>query len=652
MRAIAVLAVVFYHAGLPFLPGGYVGVDIFFVISGFLITSHLVGALNRDGHVGLASFYARRIRRILPASVFVLLMTLMAAFIWIPPQLMRDVWRGAVATALYIPNLYFAATGTDYLAEVTPSVFQHYWSLGIEEQFYLVWPLLLIFGWKFVKSKKNFVYVIVALVIISFVAGAIATSWRQPWAFFLLPFRAWELGLGGVVALVLKWRPDIIGPKLAILLGWLGVGAMILPIFVFSDRTVFPGYWAALPAVGSALVVLVGGTGGKGAPGQVLSSPTLGVIGTISYSLYLIHWPALTIPQIAVGYSHPIPLWINLSIAIACVPLSWLVYRLIEDPMRSASFWRKARPRRTLMSAGFIAIFSIAIASGFYGYTMSRPLHDDRTVQATEVSTYPVGTAYVPQNMKPTLKNVSNDLSPVSKDGCHRSPSETSLEGCVYGDPKGGRVVLFGDSHAAQWYPALHPYAASRGYAVESRTKSACPSISATTVFEGNVYHNCDEWRDAVIERINQEEPTLVVLSNFGGLDLKSGGDKGKAWEAALVETIQRIDAPVVVIGDTPSMGETPALCLSKNLHDTQKCSVKRAKALSSPTRKAEREAVAAAGAAYIDLTDLLCNEKTCDPIIGNTLVYRDDNHLTATFSALLAPALGRELDGVLERRY
>lgn len=649
MRAIAVLAVVLYHAGLPYLPGGYVGVDIFFVISGFLITSHLVRSLEQHGRIQLADFYAKRVRRILPASVLVLILTVLASIIWLPSQLFQDVWRGAVATAVYLPNVYFAIKGTDYLAETTPSVFQHYWSLGIEEQFYILYPLLLLACWKIFKNKRSVLYVVLVCVTVSFLAGLYATSWNQPYAFFLLPFRAWELGVGGLVAIVLSRRASIVPRRYAGPVGWLGLAIMVTPIFTFSDSTVFPGYWAAIPTVGAALVILAGATRSAHGPGKLLSARPMIWVGGISYSLYLVHWPALTIPQIAAGYNHPLPLWVTLLVAVASVGAAAAIYRYVENPLRTARLWRDARPRRSLLSAVSLAVVSAVIATLGYVYVEHRPSSDGREATHLTATLHPEGTAYVPSNMRPSLENVDRDLSPVSKDGCHRKPAETSLEGCIYGDPDGEHIVLFGDSHAGQWFPALLPFAEANGFTIESRTKSGCPSSSATTVFNDSVYRLCDDWRDAVIDRINAESPDLVVISNYGDLVLEEEGDRGTIWREALEETIDRIDAPVVVIGDTPSVGETPALCLSQNLNNAQKCAVDREFALSSVTRESERSAAAAAGADFIDLTDYICNDKTCDPIFGNVLVYRDDNHMTATFSELLSPVLAEKLEEVLD---
>ena len=238
LRAIAVLAVVLYHAGIPFLSGGYVGVDVFFVISGYLITTHLLEGLERDGQIRFASFYAKRARRILPAAFIVLILTVVSALIWMPPLLMQELWRGAVATALYVPNVLFAIEGTNDLAEEAPSMFQQYWSLGIEEQFYLVWRLLLDLKWRWARSKRTLLMMLLALVTISFVACIALSFWMQPWTFFLLPTRAWELGVGGIVAFLVLRRPSLIPVRLASGAGWVGILLMVAPMTVPPTRLV------------------------------------------------------------------------------------------------------------------------------------------------------------------------------------------------------------------------------------------------------------------------------------------------------------------------------------------------------------------------------------------------------------------------------
>jgi len=640
LRAIAVGVVVLYHAGVPVLRGGYVGVDVFFVISGFLITSHLLRTLDRTGRVEFAQFYARRARRILPASFVVLVLSVIAAVLWYPPLLMEQVWSGRIATALYVPNYLFAVNGTDYLAETTPSLFQHYWSLGIEEQFYLVWPLLLTLGWMLVKSHRTRFILLIALVGVSFASGVFLTYESQPWAFFSLPTRAWELGVGGIAAFLLARRPPPLPGAAAAIAGWIGVLGIVLAAVLFDSSTPFPSYWAAVPVAATALVIISGSTGHNLGPERMLSTRPMLFIGAISYSLYLVHWPALQIPEVSAG--QRLPLWLTVMIALACVPLAWALYKWVESPARNAPILSTARPRRSLMLAGAASVTAIVVATGAYAYSETRPLYITRVAEAIPASAPPVFTTFVPSNLTPTLRDASGDQPVIYADDCHLGFSETGVEGCVYGDPAAPRIALLGDSHAAQWFPALFPAAQDHGYAIEVHTKSACPAISATVLRDGVPYRECDQWRSAAIDYLNSTRPSLVMLASYGTYELD--GETIDEWGEALTSTLNKLESPVVVIADTPNMGITPAICLSANLADIDPCAIPRDAALSAPTRPLEVAAAENAGAPYLDLTDYLCGPTSCQAITGNTLIYRDEHHITATYSAQLSAPLWEAL--------
>ena len=644
LRAIAVAAVVLYHAGVPFLPGGYVGVDIFFVISGFLITSHLLRGLERTGRVSFASFYARRARRILPASFTVLLLSVVAAMIWYPPLLMGEVWKGAVATALYVPNYLFAVNGTNYLAETTPSLFQHYWSLGIEEQFYLLWPLLLFLGWAVVKSRRVRFTLLIVIVAASFFAGIYLTYESQPWAFFSLPTRAWELGVGGIVAVALSRRSALLAGPAAAIAGWVGVGCIALTVVTFSSSTPFPGFWAAVPVVATALVILAGASSAKLGPNSLLSTRPMLFIGAISYSLYLVHWPALLIPEVASGGA--LPLWVTLLIAVACIPVAWGLYAWVENPARNAPFLAKARPRRTLWIAAASSAAAILVATLAYGISEARPLSIDQVAQPVQASAPPTYTSYVPSNLSPSLRAATDDQPDIYADGCHAGFPDTVPKGCVYGDDGAPRIVLLGDSHAAQWFPAVFDYAQSIGYAVQVYTKSACPAISTTVIRDGVPYSECDVWRENAIAAINSERPALVIVASYGREETQRQveGD----WGDALRKTLDSIAAPTAVMVDTPYMGTSPSICLSAHLNDTEACAVPRADALNAPTRQLEARAATSAGVPLLDMTDYICDPETCGTIVGNTLVFRDEHHITAAYSAMLAAPLGAAIEPLL----
>ncbi|QIG39889.1 acyltransferase family protein [Microbacterium sp. 4R-513] len=648
LRAIAVGAVVLYHAGLPFLPGGYVGVDIFFVISGFLITTHLLGSLTREGRIRFGSFYARRARRILPASFLVLLLSVVAALIWYPPLLIEKVWRGAVATALYVPNYLFAMDQTDYLAQSTnPSLFQHYWSLGVEEQFYLVWPALLGLAWAVVRSKRALFWVLVAVVAASFVSCVWFTFQSQPIAFFWLPTRAWELGVGGLVAFLLLRRERVASPAVAPVLGWLGIAAIGASVALFSSKTLFPGAWAALPVLGTALVIAAGATPHRLGPGRMLSVRGMVLVGTISYSLYLVHWPALVIPESVVRGG--LPLWATLLIALACVPVAWAMFRFVEDPMRRAPWLTRARTRRTLIGAAIGSVACLLVATGAYAVADTRSLNVAEEASAPAIQDPPQGTDFVPENLRPSLREADESLPQVYADDCVRGIAATDAGDCLYGDPAAPRIVLFGDSHAAHWFPALDAFALSAGYAVEVHTKSSCPYATIESTRRGTPYPQCAEWRKAVIEAVNASDPVIVLLAGYSDPDLAPGvKDDVATWEAAYGATLDAITVPKAVIADTPDIREDPAPCLSAHLSDAEVCGQPRSVALQDASREAAAKAAAARGVPLLDFNDYLCTADWCPPIIGDALVYRDSHHMTAAFSALLGGVMGEKLRPLL----
>lgn len=645
LRALAVGLVVLYHGGLPFLPGGYVGVDVFFVISGFLITTHLLQRLERTGHVGFADFYARRARRILPASLLVVALTVIAALVWMPPLLMKEVFFGAVATALYVPNILFGLQGTNYLAESTPSVFQHYWSLGIEEQFYLLWPLLLLVVVRFLPGRRRLTVILTLLTAASFAAGLWLTFQNQPWAFFGLPTRAWELAVGGIVAVVALNRESVLPPRVSAVVGWAGVAGVVVAALAYSETTQFPGVAAALPVVATAAVILAGSGPAPYGPATILSLRPLLFIGTISYSLYLVHWPLLVIPQAAVGFEHPLPLWITLALSLTAVPLAWLLYRWVETPARDARWLTAFRPRRTLFAAAAASVLVVGLTTGGYAFSAAKPLHEAATVAASEPSDPPALTSFVPANLEPSLRAASDDQPRIYDDGCHLGFDATTPKDCVYGDPAAPRIALFGDSHASQWFPALWSYAQANGMSLEVHSKSSCPSADAELLRNAVPYTACSRWREAVLERLAATPPALVVLANYEKVSYASpSGDDVADCTAALERTLSRIEAPTVVMADTPDLGTTPSVCLSAHLDAALDYGRDRSTAVAQVYRDAERAAAAAHGAVFIDLTDYLCTTDECGPIVGDTLAYRDAHHLTATFSAQLAGPLTSQL--------
>lgn len=643
LRAIAVSLVVLDHAGVPGFSGGYVGVDIFFVISGFLITSHLLRQVERTGRVSFAEFYARRARRLLPAALTVVALSVVAGVLFLPPLVSRGLWTDAVAAALYVPNILFADRGVNYLAETAPSIFQHYWSLGVEEQFYLVWPLVLVVLWRVTRGRRLWLSIAV-LVALSFAACLLVASRQQPYAFFLLPTRAWELGAGALLAVVATagWRRTT-----RVALSWVGLALMIAAGVLYSDATKYPG-WATLVPVAGAALVIAAATDDRSGAGRVLGLRPLRFLGDISYSLYLVHWPIIVIPQLAQGPSHPVPLGVNLTLVVASVGVAWLLYHGVENPGRTWTWLVSARPARTGAAVVVASGLVVAVASAGVAVARQLPLDAGRPAPEARIAQPPQFTDYVPSDLAPSLLAASGDNPELYASGCHLSFTATDATGCSFGSGE-RTVALFGDSHAAQWFPGIKAAAEDLGIKVVSYTKSSCPSVEIPTSRGGNRYRECDVWRAAVVKRIRSTSPDLVLISNFGRPGDESA-EAAAAWQEGLQSTIDKIGTgpKVAVVSDTPDLGETPSSCLSAHLEDTRACGVPSTQQRAAKARAADRAAAQQTGSTYLDLLPYLCDDTTCTPVIGQYLVYRDQHHLTATFSEALAPVWKKRLQELL----
>ncbi|EFG76431.1 acyltransferase, partial [Mycobacterium parascrofulaceum ATCC BAA-614] len=363
LRAVAVIAVVLYHAGIPGVTGGYVGVDVFFVISGFLITGLLFREVSATNTVALGRFFAARARRLLPAAAVVGVVTAVGAAVVLPPLQARSVFLDGIASALYVGNYRFATQGTDYLTPHAASPFQHYWSLGVEEQFYLVWPMLIIAtAWlvRRVPALRGATPYAVALGLVGAASLAAAVLWTRtspPWAFFSLPTRAWELAAGGLVALSIgHWR------RLSLLTGaiagWGGLALIVLTCTQLRAGTPYPGTAALLPVLGTALVVGGGSvTGGLGA-GRLLCRPAMRAIGRISYSWYLWHWPVLLLMPALLG--EPAGLPARLAATAVSAGLAMITLHLVENPGRFAAALRRSATASLAVAGGASAVAACA----------------------------------------------------------------------------------------------------------------------------------------------------------------------------------------------------------------------------------------------------------------------------------------------------
>ena len=627
LRAIAVLLVVAYHAGVPGVGGGYVGVDVFFVLSGYLITGLLVREAEATGTVALGAFYARRARRLLPAVLVVLVAVVAVGAAVFAPFEQIELARSAWATAAYVSNVHFARGQTDYLgaaSETNP--FLHTWSLAVEEQFYLAWPLVvmvglgvLAFGTRVrrgaVPSRRRLVWTMTAIAAASFALCVALTATRQPWAFFLSPPRAWEFALGALGALVAA------RPRIDTLLGPLGLVGILASAVAFGAETPFPGWAAALPVLSTVAVLRAAAARPDGRLARGLGARPLQTLGRLSYSWYLWHWPALVVGAALVPH---VGLGGRVALAAASLGPAWASYRFVEGPVRHSAFLAR-RPRAALALAGVATVVGVALALGWGRF-------------ATHAAEDP---------SQRHVRSARADLPALYASGCHAGFEVVAADvaGCLSGDDRAGRtIVLLGDSHAAQWQPALENLAESRGWRLVSLTKSSCPAVDAPlySTFLRRTYTECAAWRRSALAAVGTLRPALVVVTSEVGRDL--GDDVWEAGTGRVLASLRTSGARVVLLRDTPAAPFDVLTCLARHVWrggraETAACSF--AGRDPRPTVwAAQRRAAARTGVATADLTEAVCPGGTCNATRSGRITWRDRHHLTTTAAQALAPAL------------
>ncbi len=683
LRAVAVIAVVFFHAGVPGVGGGYIGVDVFFVVSGFLITGLLWREASTTGAVGLATFYGARARRLLPAAVTVIVATCVASVVLLPPLQARSVIGDGIASALYAGNYRFAIQGTDYLtADAPPSPLQHYWSLGVEEQFYLLWPALIIgTAWLLARLARRtgvgasrsvvpYVLVLGVLATVSFMVSLAWTDTWPSWAYFSLPTRAWELAVGGLIALTATaWR-HLPGPSAAVV-GWGGLALIVVTCTQIGEETPYPGTTALLPVLGTALVIGAGCATTELGVGRVLSKPAMRAIGRLSYSWYLWHWPVLLLAPALVG--QPLGLAGRLAMVVVSFVLAILTLHLVENPVRFATSLT-ASAQRSLVAGGVLTALAVAACLVLL---MVSPVPVGQGTAAAPVAIVPAApTVGAPPPMSvrdqvlaavaksaaggPVPANLTPALSAIAKpdvfvNGCVLSWRDVAQPDCVSGDAAAPTTVaLVGDSHAAMWQPALEPYAQERHWRLETMSKVLCPFLDLPTnsPYLGRKFTECEQWRGSVMARLFKEKPQVIVLD----MSRRYGADFGftsydQAWLDRLtlvVKTLRRTGAKVLVVSQVPDPHGTVPTCVSAHMDNAIACAPSRADGLNDAGMAAESAATAAGGGQYMNLSELFCTAGRCPVIVGNTLVFRDDNHITTEYAQVLAPLLTEMIERAL----
>ncbi|MFD0312765.1 acyltransferase family protein [Streptomyces flavalbus] len=664
LRGLAVSLVVLAHVGVPGVTGGYVGVDVFFVISGFLITTGLLHEADRTGTLSLRRFYARRALRILPLATLVLLATLGGCVLFASKIRHAELTGDALSSAAYVMNLDLAVTGTDYLREgQAPSPFQHYWSLSVEEQFYLLWPLLLLSAVRIARRRPLVrALPLLTLCAVSFLLAVHTTAASPSWGYFGPHTRLWELGCGGLLACcagALTRLPRSVAAACA----WLGLAAIVASAVLYDDQTPFPGHHALLPVLGAALVI-----GGGCHPSPPAASRLLGLrpatwLGDVSYGWYLWHWPLLMLAPDALGQEASLLLGVELS--VVALLLAWLSLHLVERPLRGLAPLRR-RPRAavafgvglsaTAACAALVAsCLPPAISTGVDAPELRRALATAQDPRARLTGLLAAPPSGLPGNLSPALPDVKHQESAVYRDGCHVDYAAVRSPECRYGDPVAERVVvLYGDSHAAQWFPALDALSRRHGWRLVSLTKASCKTADVTTVHRGQPYTACDTWRAHALRRIAHLRPALVVTSSSeAGTPAHRLDDPPREWTAGYERVFRRLTAAadrVVVLLDNPWPKGDPVECAARHPLRLRSCEHPAREAVRDPVRReATRRAGRHAGAVVVDPLRWLCSGGgRCPVVVGETFVYRDASHVAESYAAALAPVWERELNPFL----
>jgi peptidoglycan/LPS O-acetylase OafA/YrhL len=658
LRAIAVVLVLLEHAGLSLVSGGFIGVDVFFVLSGFLITGLMLKEIESTGRISIVQFYARRARRLLPAGTLVLSLTVIASYLWLGGARADRVAEDARWSALFASNFRFIQQGTDYLdAQLPPSPLQHFWSLAVEEQFYAVWPLVMMlvaFTFKRIALRLRLAIALTAIIAASLVWSIHQTSVDGTAAYFS-PFpRASELAAGALLAVSAPWLvrlPRRIGPVIS----WGGVAAIFLISLTFSSSTIFPGYAVMAPVFAAVLVV----AGGSIAPGEgaekLLRLKPFQLIGKVSYSLYLWHWPILVIAAGKAG--HDLSVEENLLLCLVALGLSAITYVLIENPVRNATSLKQHTP---LASIGLgVALVALAFGlSTWYIQTQSTP--GEAIVADAEVQQFPLEEDIISAvaagvdvtswpDQPPRIANLA-----YSKD-CNVTRADTNSSACEFGDLNGSTTaVIYGDSHAAMWVPALDAIGKQAGIKFVQLTKPGCPSIDFTIYSQTlkREYTECDEYRAFALSKIAELQPDVVLLSN-AYRDVKYSDD-GKAssdgvsdvWMKGLTSIIEQIQpnaGRIVVIGDMAYPNFSGIDCLTANPGNVGACNTPRSDAVDEDHNTLEGETAIAAGATYVDTIPWFCTDTVCPAVIGGLTVHRDSYHTGENYVVFLAQALAEK---------
>lgn len=678
LRAVAVLAVIADHL-FAWPVGGFIGVDIFFVISGFLITGILIREQEKTGRISFRNFYRRRVRRILPIAVLVLAATVGASWLLFLSGRPQSVTVDAIWSVLFSANWHFAINGTDYLKADGPvSPLQHFWSLSVEEQFYVLWPWLVVLllgtlptrmGWNLRSARRALGAAMVVVCAVSFSWALWETQTATTVAYFSTYSRAWELGVGALLAVAatsLQNLPRYLRP----ILGWIGLAGIAFGLFFVNAATAFPAPGALVPVLATALLIAAG-TGGTQRFMVPLTNRISRYVGDISYSLYLWHFPVI----ILVAAVLPPDALYNAVVLVVMAALSVLSYHFIEDPIRRSSWLEPAssrrRPKTKLadnekLKLSMLAVLGIATVA-MCAVALQEPKVPDAAPLVKPAAVAGASTAATPavSDMQasvvaalsmddfPTLNPILADLASakapeLTQEGCLNPTSLDTPAWCNFGDATATKkAVVVGDSIALSYLPGIRAALEPQGYNIHGVGLSSCPfaNVSIVNDYPGTA-ERCNSGHAAIYQQILDITPNLVIVSDatigISKLASKvSGGPAEAEWAAGMKDALTKISASgarVVVLSPNPP-GLSADKCVTK--FSKPKDCVATISDTWRSKKLADVKGAAAVKATYVDTSSWFCSGRGSCPLFASGIPMRwDDTHLTKDYSRLLAPQI------------
>jgi peptidoglycan/LPS O-acetylase OafA/YrhL len=646
LRAVAVALVVVYHLWPRALPGGFVGVDVFFAISGFLITGLLLREVDRRGTLSPTAFWARRVRRILPASLVTLLFCALATMALVPLDYWARFLAEVRASVLYAQNWHLARTAVDYFAQAAsgPSPEEHFWSLSVEEQFYLVWPLLLVLAAR--GGRRALAGTMLALTAASLVYSLADTAASQATAYFVTPTRAWEFGAGGLLALLGDLRGSVAARAV---LTWSGLAMIALAAALYSDRTPFPGSAAILPILGALFVI------SAGLPARPLALKPVQFLGDISYSVYLWHWPLIVFAPIALNRGMTTAM--RVAILGLTVLLAWLSKRFVEDPVRRS----RLSDRRTFALGALATAVVVGVSLGGTAHLHARLRHE-KAVSKRVLAAAPRCFGAAARDPLHPCSNPKLRLSvvptPIEAQTQPNAPCRVAFylagkDVCRFGAARGPTVALIGDSHAGVYRIPLDAVAKDRGWRGLRFGHSSCPLSAAPRDLDPPERADCTRWRAAVVRWLaaHPEVHTVFVseLASGRGVVARHGQGQFETAVEGYEDEWRALPASVtkvLVIRDNPSVRLDTNACVERAMAAREPagpaCALSRRIALDPDPAAVAARRLRSPRYRVLDLTPFFCDARRCEPVIGGVLVYKDTTHLTGLYARTLAPYLGR----------